>query len=138
MLQAEYDEIENRKIWLKCGGQIVIDKTEALTAIDVNSGKCTGKIDLETTIFKVNLEAAEEIMKQLRLKDIGGIVVIDFIDMKEEEHKKAILEVMKKEAKKDRSKVDVREFTQLNLVELTRKKMIGLDKQRILQKKLKR
>lgn len=122
-LITEYSRIEDRKIWLKCGGQIVIDKTEALTAIDVNSEKCTGKKDLETTIFKVNSEAALEIMRQLRLKDIGGIIVIDFIDMKDEGHKEKILEIMKKEAKKDRSKVAIYEFTKLNLVEITRKKI---------------
>lgn len=123
-LITEYSKIEDRKVWLKCGGQIVIDKTEALTAIDVNSEKCIGKKDLETTIFKVNSEAAVEIMRQLRLKDIGGIIVIDFIDMKEEEHKEKILEIMKKEAKKDRSIVSIHEFTKLNLVEMTRKKVM--------------
>lgn len=122
-LVTEYSKIEERKVWLKCGGQIVIDKTEALTAIDINSGKFTGKEDLETTIFKVNSEAAVEIMRQLRLKDVGGIIVIDFIDMKEEEHKEKILEIMKKEAKKDRSRVSIHEFTKLNLVEMTRKKV---------------
>lgn len=122
-LVTEYSRIEDRKVWLKCGGQIVIDKTEALTAIDINSGKFTGKEDLETTIFKVNSEAAVEIMRQIRLKDIGGIIVIDFIDMKYEEHKEKILEIMKKEAKKDRSKITIYEFTKLNLVEMTRKKL---------------
>ena len=122
-LVTEYGRIGDRKVWLKCGGQIVIDKTEALTAIDINSGKFTGKEDLETTIFKVNSEAAIEIMRQLRLKDIGGIIVIDFIDMKSEEHKEKILEILKKEAKKDRSRVSIHEFTKLNLVEMTRKKV---------------
>ena len=122
-LVTEYSRIEDRKVWLKCGGQIVIDKTEALTAIDINSGKFTGKEDLETTIFKVNSEAAVEIMRQLRLKDIGGIIVIDFIDMKEEEHKEKILDILRKEAKKDRSRVGIHEFTKLNLVEMTRKKV---------------
>ncbi|MBO5179652.1 MAG: Rne/Rng family ribonuclease [Clostridia bacterium] len=122
-LVTEYSKIEDRKVWLKCGGQIVIDKTEALTAIDINSSKFTGKEDLEATIFKVNSEAAVEIMRQLRLKDIGGIIVIDFIDMKNEEHKEKILEILKKEAKKDRSRVSIHEFTKLNLVEMTRKKV---------------
>lgn len=122
-LVTEYSRIDDRKVWLKCGGQIVIDKTEALTAIDINSGKFTGKEDLETTIFKVNSEAAVEIMRQLRLKDIGGIIVIDFIDMKSEEDKEKILEILKKEAKKDRSRVSIHEFTKLNLVEMTRKKV---------------
>ena len=122
-LITELERIENRKIWLKSGAQIVIDKTEALTAIDVNSSKFTGKENLEETVFKVNQEAAIEIMKQIRLKDIGGIIIIDFIDMHKAEYKEAILELMRKEQKKDRSKIDIKDFTKLNLVEMTRKKM---------------
>ena len=114
-------ETENRKIWLKSGGFITIDKTEALTAIDVNSGKYIGEDNLEDTINVVNQEAIIEIAKQLRLRDIGGIVIIDFIDMKEEESKKKIIEIFAKEIKKDRSKVQIEEFTKLNLLELTRK-----------------
>ena len=114
---------EKRKIWLKCGGYIAIDKTEALTAIDVNSGKYTGKNDLEETTLRVNEEAAVEIMKQLRLKDIGGIIIIDYIDMVSKEDQAKIIEIMKREALKDRSKIDIKEFTKLNLVEMTRKKM---------------
>lgn len=112
-----------RKIWLKCGGYIAIDKTEALTAIDVNSGKYTGKDDLEETTFKVNEEAAIEIMKQIRLKDIGGIIVIDYIDMQSKEDQMKILKIMQDKALEDRSKIDIKEFTKLNLVEMTRKKM---------------
>lgn len=122
-LETEVINAEKRKIWLKCGGYIAIDKTEALTAIDVNSGKYTGKDDLEETTFKVNKEASIEIMKQLRLKDIGGIIIIDYIDMQSKEDQQKILEIMKKEALKDRSKIDIKEFTKLNLVEMTRKKM---------------
>ena len=80
-----------------------------------------GKSSLEETVYKVNYEATIEIAKQLRLRDIGGIIIIDFIDMKEEESKQKILEILKKEIKKDRSKVQVEEFTRLNLLELTRK-----------------
>ena len=122
-LETEISKAKERKVWLKHGGQIVIDKTEALTAIDVNSSKYTGSKDLESTTLSVNLEAAIEVMKQIRLKDIGGIIVVDFIDMKDKEHQSQILKLMRNEAKKDRSKVDIREFTELNLVELTRKKM---------------
>lgn len=122
-LLTEIENAEKRKIWLKCGGYIAIDKTEALTAIDVNSGKYTGKSDLEETTLRVNEEAAIEIMKQLRLKDIGGIIVIDYIDMASQEDQEKIIEVMKQEALKDRSKIDIKEFTKLNLVEMTRKKM---------------
>lgn len=122
-LLADAENADKRKIWLKCGGYIAIDKTEALTAIDVNSGKYTGKLDLEETALKVNEEAAIEIMKQLKLKDIGGIIVIDYIDMTSKEDQEKVLTIMKNEAKKDRSKIDIKDFTKLNLVEMTRKKM---------------
>lgn len=123
-----YKQIEKnmgRKIWLKCGGFITIDKTEALTAIDVNSGKYTGKEDQEQTVFTVNKEATEEIAKQLRLRDIGGIIVIDYIDMKQEKNRQKIMEFLKECAKKDRSKIQILEFTKLNLLELTRKHMFS-------------
>ena len=120
-VKKELKNIENRKVWLKCGGFITIDKTEALTAIDVNSGKFIGSKDLEKTVIKVNLEAAAEIAKQLRLRDISGIIIIDFIDMKTEEHKLAVTEELLKHSKKDRSKIQIEEFTKLNLMELTRK-----------------
>ena len=113
--------IQGNKIWLKSGAFITIDKTEALVAIDVNSGKYTGKNDVEETITAVNIEAAREISKQIRLRDISGIIIIDFIDMKEDEDKQAVIEEIKKCSKKDRSKVQVEEFTKLNLMEITRK-----------------
>jgi ribonuclease G len=113
--------LENRKLWLNCGGFITIDKTEALTAIDVNSGKFIGKDDFENTIFKVNEEATIEIAKQLRARDIGGIIIIDYIDMHIEENKEKIIELMEKEIKKDSSKVQIEGFTKLNLLEMTRK-----------------
>ena len=124
-MQKELQQLENNKVWLKCGGYIVIDKTEALTAIDVNSGKCIGKDNLEATILKVNLEAAKEIAKQLRLRDIGGIIVIDFIDLQEDENKNRLLDCFVEETKKDRAKVQVEGFSKLNLLELTRKQMYG-------------
>lgn len=124
-MQKELQQLENNKVWLKCGGYIVIDKTEALTAIDVNSGKCIGKDNLEATILKVNLEAAKEIAKQLRLRDIGGIIVIDFIDLQEDENKNRLLDCFVEETKKDRSKVQVEGFSKLNLLELTRKQIYG-------------
>ena len=120
---SEAENAKKRKVWLKCGGYIAIDKTEALTAIDVNSGKYTGKNDLEETALKVNEEAAVEIMRQIKLKDIGGIIVIDYIDMTSKADQDKVLNIMKREAKKDRSKIDIKEFTKLNLVEMTRKKM---------------
>src|SRR5699024_2809479 len=86
-LRKQLEELENRKIWLKCGGFITIDKTEALTAIDVNSGKYTGNKEAEATVYKVNCEATTEIAKQLKLRDIGGIIIIDNIDRKENKSK---------------------------------------------------
>ena len=120
-LEQQIKKIENRKIWLKCGGFITIDKTEALTAIDVNTGKYTGNKTMEDTVFKVNKEATIEIAKQLRLRDIGGIVIIDYIDMQKEGDKKQIEELLKEELKKDRSKTQVEGFTKLDLMEMTRK-----------------
>ena len=120
-LNNQINKAKNRKIWLNCGGFITIDKTEALTAIDVNTGKFTGKSDLESTIFKVNKEATIEIAKQLRLHDIGGIVIIDYIDMHIPENNEKIESLLKEELKKDRAKTQVEGFTKLNLMELTRK-----------------
>ena len=120
-LEQQIEKIHNRKIWLKCGGFITIDKTEALTAIDVNTGKYTGNKTMEDTVFKVNREATIEIAKQLRLRDIGGIIIIDYIDMQEEKDKKAIEELLKEELKKDRSKTQIEGFTKLDLMEMTRK-----------------
>lgn len=122
-LVTELENVENRKPWLKCGGYIVIDKTEALTAIDVNSGKYTGSNNLEQTALSVNIEAAIEIMRQLRLKDIGGIIIIDYIDLENKNDQGKVIETMKKEALKDRSRIDIKGYTKLNLVELTRKKL---------------
>ena len=120
-LDKQIEKLNNRKIWLKCGGFITIDKTEALTAIDVNTGKYTGKSDLEQTVYKVNKEATIEIAKQLRLRDIGGIIIIDYIDMNNQEDKAKIEELLKQELKKDRTKTQVEGFTKLDLIEMTRK-----------------
>ncbi len=120
-IKKEISKIENRKVWLKCGGFITIDKTEALTAIDVNTGKYTGNKDAEQTIYKVNEEATIEIAKQLKLRNIGGIIVIDYIDMKNEENKKNIQNLLEENLKKDRAKTQVEGFTKLDLMEMTRK-----------------
>ena len=120
-INKQIEKSQNRKVWLKCGGFITIDKTEALTAIDVNSGKYTGSNNLEQTIFKVNKEATIEIAKQIRLRDTGGIIIIDYIDMIDEEDKQKIVELLKEELKKDRSKTQVEGFTKLDLMEITRK-----------------
>lgn len=120
-LKSQIVEANNKKIWLKCGGYIVIDKTEALTAVDVNSGKYIGNSNLEETALIVDKEAAYEIMKQVRLKDISGIVVVDFIDLQSKEDQAKIVKIMENEALKDRSKIDIKGYTKLNLVEFTRK-----------------
>lgn len=120
-LEYQIEKISNRKIWLKCGGFITIDKTEALTAIDVNTGKFTGKENIEKTVLKVNLEATEEIAKQIRARDIGGIIVIDYIDMDNKEDEEEVTNLLLKCLKKDRAKTQVIGFTKLHLLEMTRK-----------------
>lgn len=120
-LKKQLKSLNSSKIWLKSGAFITIEKTEALVAIDVNTGKYIGNTDVEETVTMVNLEAAKEISKQLRLRDISGIIIIDFIDMQKDEDKKAVINEIVKNSKKDRSKVQVEEFTKLNLMELTRK-----------------
>ena len=126
-LKNQIEKAEKRKVWLKCGGFIAIDKTEALTAIDVNSGKYIGKDNAEATIFKVNKQASIEIAKQLRLRDIGGIIIIDYIDMQDEDNKHKIIEILSEELKKDRSKTQVVGFSKLNLLEMTRKHICSND-----------
>ena len=120
-IEKQLEKMQKRKIWLKCGGFITIDPTEALTAIDVNTGKYTGTKDLEQTIFTVNKEASIEIAKQLRLRDIGGIIIIDYIDMNKEENKQKIQNMLEEKLKEDRSKTQVEGFTKLDLMEMTRK-----------------
>lgn len=120
-LEKQIDKSKQRKIWLNCGGFITIDETEALVAVDVNSGKFTGKNTLEDTVYKVNYEATIEIAKQLRLRDIGGIIIIDYIDMQKLENKEKIEKLLRETLKQDRAKTQVEGFTKLNLMELTRK-----------------
>ena len=120
-IKLQMMKTQERKIWLNCGGFIAIDKTEALTAIDVNTGKYTGNKNLESTVYRVNKEATMEIAKQLRLRDIGGIIIIDYIDMKEEKNKQEIENLLKEVLKEDRAKTQVEGFTKLNLMEMTRK-----------------
>lgn len=120
-IKKQKEKLETRKIWLNCGGFITIDPTEALTAIDVNTGKYMGNSSLEDTVYKVNYEATIEIAKQLRLRDIGGIIIIDYIDMQKQENKDKIEKLLKQELKNDRAKTQVEGFTKLDLMELTRK-----------------
>ncbi|WP_139249965.1 Rne/Rng family ribonuclease [Lutispora thermophila] len=123
-IEEKIEKIISKKVWLKSGGYIVIDQTEALTAIDVNTGKYVGSKDLHDTVLKTNIEAAKEIAKQLRLRDIGGIIIIDFIDMNDQEHENLVLEVLRNALKKDKNRSNVLGMTHLGLVEMTRKKVV--------------
>lgn len=128
-LFAKYDvyhemtQALKRKVWLKSGGYLIIDQMEALTAIDVNTGKFVGSTDLADTVLKTNNEAAREIARQLRLRNIGGIIIIDFIDMQDPDHKTEILRTLEEELKKDKVKAHILGITPLGLVEMTRKKV---------------
>jgi ribonuclease G len=121
-IETELEKAMERKVWLKRGGYITIDQTEALVAIDVNTGRFTGKKNQEDTIFKTNVEAAEEIARQLRLRDLGGIIVLDFIDMEIEANKKAVLETLRNRLKRDRSRTKAFAVSDLGLVEMTRQR----------------
>lgn len=119
------DEIKkalDRKVQLKSGGHLVIDQTEAMTIIDVNTGAFVGHRNLEETIFKTNLESAQTIARQLRLRNLGGIIIIDFIDMLEEEHKRQVLRALEKHLEKDHAKTHISEVSALGLVQMTRKR----------------
>lgn len=122
-IESSINKALEKKVWLKCGGYLIIDKTEALTVIDVNTGKYIGGNNLEETVLKTNLEAAKEIPKQLRLRDIGGIIVIDFIDMSVHEHQQMVIDGLKHALRKDRTKTTVVGMTGLGLIEMTRKKV---------------
>ena len=124
-LHGVEDEIEKalaRRVDLKSGGYLIFDQTEALTTVDVNTGGFVGGRSLDETIFKTNLEAAQVIARQLRLRNLGGIIIIDFIDMDTEEHKNAVLNEFRKALARDRTRMTVNGFTQLGLVEMTRKR----------------
>ncbi|GAB6140472.1 ribonuclease G [Methylosoma difficile] len=119
------DEIKKaleRKVKLKSGGHLVFDQTEAMTTVDVNTGGYVGGRNLEETIFKTNLEAAQTIARQLRLRNLGGIIIIDFIDMKSDEHKRQVLQALERNLEKDRAKTKITEVSVLGLVEMTRKR----------------
>ncbi|MGO4888562.1 Rne/Rng family ribonuclease [Anaerobacillus sp. MEB173] len=122
-IEAELEKSLRRHVWLKNGAYLIIDQTEALTIIDVNTGKFTGKKDLRDTIVRTNLEAAKEIARQLRLRDISGIIIIDFIDMRNDADKARVLAAFTKALENDRTKTNVVGFTGLGLVEMTRKKV---------------
>ncbi len=122
-INKELEKIFRRKVWLKNGGFIVIDQTEAMHVIDVNSGKYSGKKDQKNMIMETNLLAAKEIARQIRLRDIGGIIIVDYIDMPDEKSKNQLLKEFKKFLSNDRSKIEIIDITPLGLVELTRKRI---------------
>lgn len=122
-IDMEISRSMDRKIWLKSGGYIVIDEAEALVVVDVNTGRFVGKKDLEDTILKTNLEAVREIAHQLRIRNCGGIIIIDFIDMEKETHREKVLDVLKEEVERDRARTNVMSMSTLGLVEMTRKRI---------------
>jgi len=125
-VQAELDKALRSKVWLKSGGSIVINQTEALVAVDVNTGRYVGKRTsgrLEDTIVKTNLEAAKEIVRQIRLRDLGGIIVLDFIDMEDPNNRARLFETLENEIKKDRSKTKILQISEFGLIEMTRKRV---------------
>ncbi|HEY8545510.1 MAG TPA: ribonuclease E/G, partial [Acidimicrobiales bacterium] len=111
------------KVWLPSGGSLIIERTEALTVIDVNTGKNVGKSSLEDTVFKNNLEAAVEIARQLRLRDIGGIIVVDFIDMERRDNREEVVQVFRDALSRDKTRTQVFEISELGLCEMTRKRI---------------
>jgi ribonuclease E len=113
----------DRKVWLPSGGSLIIERTEALTVIDVNTGKNVGKSNLEETVFKNNLEAATEVARQLRLRDIGGIIVIDFIDMERRDNRDRVVQVFREALSRDKTRTQVFEISELGLCEMTRKRI---------------
>jgi ribonuclease G len=121
-VEAEIERALSRRVELKSGGYLIIDQTEALTTIDVNTGGYVGSRNFDDTIFKTNLEAAQSIARQLRLRNLGGIIVVDFIDMENLEHRASVLEELKRALGRDRTRMTVNGFTTLGLVEMTRKR----------------
>ncbi len=122
-LEEQIEQLFKSKVALKSGGFIIINRTEALTAIDVNSGKSIREADFEATAFKTNMEAAKEIAHQIRLRDIGGLIVIDFIDMKDKKHKKELTKYFRQELKKDRARISLTGLSRFSLIEMSRQRM---------------
>jgi len=121
-IEVDINRALDKRIWLRCGGYIIIEATEALTVVDVNTGRYVGKNDLEETIFKTNMEAVKEIAYQLRLRNIGGIIIVDFIDMEVESHRDELVRALKEAAKKDKSRVNILKVSEFGLVQMTRKR----------------
>jgi len=122
-IEVEIEKSLSRKVWLKSGGYIIFDQTEALAAIDVNSGKFIGHKDHEQNSLRINLEAATEIARQLRLRDLGGIIVIDFIDMRDEKNKKRLYDEFRRELRKDRAQANITPISEFGLIEMTRERV---------------
>ena len=122
-LEGDISRALKKKVWLKSGGHIIIEPTEALVAIDVNTGRYVGKHNLEETILKTNLEAVKEIAYQIRLRDIGGIIIIDFIDMEKKSNQEKVFNALKEALKKDRSKTHILPISEMGLVQMTRKRI---------------
>ncbi len=121
-IEIEIDRALERKVWLKSGGYLIVDEMEALTAIDVNTGRFVGKSSLEDTITKTNLEAAREVAEQLRIRSIGGMIVVDFIDMDRPHNRDKVTRAFNEHLRKDRSKAAVTRISELGLIEMTRKR----------------
>jgi ribonuclease G len=121
-VESEIQKALDRKVKLKSGGHLVFDQTEAMTTVDVNTGGYVSGRNLEETIFKTNLEAAQAISRQLRLRNLGGIIIIDFIDMQSDEHKRQVLQALERHLEKDHAKTKITEVSVLGLVEMTRKR----------------
>ena len=122
-IELEIPKVLGKRVWLKSGGYIIIDQTEALISIDVNTGKFVGKASLEDTIFKTNIEAVKEIAYQIRLRNLGGIIIIDFIDMEKEENRQKLFSVFQEAMCKDRAKCTILEVSELGLIQMTRKRV---------------
>jgi ribonuclease G len=122
-IEKDIEKALRRRVWLKSGGYIVIDHTEALVSIDVNSGKYVGKRDFEQTVLKINLEAVNEVVRQIRLRDLGGIIIIDFIDMEVAEHREQVEKALKRALVEDKARTNVLAISELGLVEMTRKRV---------------
>jgi ribonuclease G len=122
-IERDIEKALRRRVWLKSGGYIVIDHTEALVSIDVNTGKYVGKRDFEQTVLKINLESVAEIVRQIRLRDLGGIIIIDFIDMEREEHREQVEKALKRALAEDKARTNVLAISELGLVEMTRKRV---------------
>src|SRR6202008_1452712 len=121
-VEEEIQKALDRKVSLKSGGYLIIDQTEAMTTIDVNTGAFVGHRNLEETIFRTNLEAAVTIARQLRLRNLGGIIIIDFIDMRDEGHRRAVLSALERALSGDRAQTHIVSLSPLGLVEMTRKR----------------